>query len=120
MNKDKKKAILYAQNKKDFELFLSKMRKTKSRDLAHLTRKISPFIKTSRLGNYLTLRFKYSSNSILLIPNFDPDFNKLMSFIIKCSKHQSIDFELIVYVSTFSELLRKITYRHNLFFNEDN
>ncbi|NHN25848.1 hypothetical protein FIA58_009195 [Flavobacterium jejuense] len=97
------------------------MRKTKSTDLSHFIRKISPYFKTSRIGNTLSVRFKYSQNSVFLIlhENENSVFKTSKIFTeVKTSKNPCID--LLIHAQNFQELLQKLTYRYDLFFNENN
>ena len=115
---NKEKYILFKDNKKRFEFFLSKMRKTKSNDFDKLIRKISPFIKTQKIGDYLSLRFKYSDNTILLkkedTQDYFPFIQNRTTYEITSSLHKPYTFT--IHVDSHYELLSKLTYTYNFFF----
>lgn len=113
---NKEKYVLFKDNKKRFEFFLSKMRKTKSNDFDKLIRKISPYIKTQKIGDFLSLKFKYSENTILLrkIDEKQVFDDIIFTYEITSSLHKPYTFT--IHVDSHFELLSKLTYTYNFFF----
>ncbi|MBF04045.1 MAG: hypothetical protein CMP76_12190 [Flavobacterium sp.] len=92
------------------------MRKTKSNDFEKLIRKISPFIKTQKIGDYLSLKFKYSDNTILLrrVDEKQVFDDTITTYEITSSLHKPFTFT--IHVDSHYELLSKLTYTYNFFF----